>query len=142
MSKSATVLKTHQEAPQPQISASAMEDAIQLVKALETPYLRDLQKLIANEISTRMDQERHEAVFKVQKIASELGMSLEELIASTSRKSPVAKTAKVVRNPAAVKYRHPQDPELTWTGRGMAPKWFKDFQAANGSVDALLVAKG
>jgi DNA-binding protein H-NS len=26
--------------------------------------------------------------------------------------------------PAAPKYRHPENPELTWSGRGRKPKWF------------------
>ncbi|WP_394813078.1 H-NS histone family protein [Methylobacter psychrophilus] len=35
-------------------------------------------------------------------------------------KKPARKGSKV-----AVKYRHPNDPEKTWTGRGVMPTWLQ-----------------
>lgn len=35
----------------------------------------------------------------------------------------------------AVTYRHPNDPALTWTGRGRAPAWVEEWKAKHGNLD-------
>lgn len=36
--------------------------------------------------------------------------------------------AEVEKTPAAPKYRHPDDPEKTWTGRGKRPNWLSGVE--------------
>jgi hypothetical protein len=38
-----------------------------------------------------------------------------------------------------VKYRHPQNPDLVWSGRGRQPKWIEHWLSEGGSLDALAV---
>ena len=45
--------------------------------------------------------------------AAALGVSLEEVLASSKK----------TRVPAVPKYRNPDDPTQTWTGRGKPPAW-------------------
>lgn len=35
-------------------------------------------------------------------------------------------------SPVAVKYKHPQNSDLTWTGRGRQPKWMVEYLASGG----------
>ena len=39
-----------------------------------------------------------------------------------------------------IKYRHPLDAGLSWTGRGRKPKWVESWLVEGGNLDALLVA--
>ena len=38
-----------------------------------------------------------------------------------------------------IKYRHPTEPMLTWTGRGKKPRWLEAYIAQGGSLEAVLV---
>lgn len=42
---------------------------------------------------------------------------------------------------AAIKYRHPDNADLTWTGRGNQPRWVREWTAKHGNMDACRVAK-
>ena len=44
-----------------------------------------------------------------------------------------------VVNKVKVKYRHPENAGLEWTGRGRKPKWVEAWVANGGSLDNLLV---
>ena len=60
---------------------------------------------------------------EAKKLADEYGVSLKSLVKEDSattkpRKKPARTTKKV-----PPKYRHPDDASLTWTGRGIKPKW-------------------
>lgn len=79
------------------------------LEALSVTELRKLQKDIAKAITTYEDRQKAEARAKVDAFARELGYSLAELVDSD---------AKPQRTPVAPKYRHPENPALTWSGRG------------------------
>jgi DNA-binding protein H-NS len=50
-----------------------------------------------------------------------------------------AKVKTTSGNKVKVKYRHPENVELEWTGRGRKPKWVEAWVANGGSIDNLLV---
>ena len=75
--------------------------------------LRELQETIAAAIAAREAEERSELKNKLAELASKAGYSVGELFGARGRK----------RGPATVKYRHPDDASLTWTGRGRKPRW-------------------
>lgn len=71
-------------------------------------------------------RERKEALKAAELAAAEFGFSLDEL--SGGAKSRAGKAGK---SPA--KYRNPQNPEDTWTGRGRKPRWV--HEAISNGVD-------
>ena len=71
--------------------------------------LKQLQNSIAKAISDFEDRKLAEARAKVESVARDLGFSFAELIGAS---------VKTTRSPAVAKYRHPENPEITWTGRG------------------------
>ena len=85
------------------------------LEALSLKELRQLQKELAKAISSYEDRQKAEARAKLDAIAKEMGYSLAELIGAE---------VKPTRTPAAAKYRHPENPSLTWSGRGRKPLWF------------------
>lgn len=101
------------------------------ISGLSYKELQALQKQVTVELEKRKEAGRSETLNQIRKLASENGYSLEELIGSGS--------ARRVTKAVAIKYRHPQNPELTWTGRGRTPKWVAEWQAANGSLAGVTV---
>ena len=85
------------------------------LKELSLKELRQLQKELAKAISTYEDRHKAEARAKLDAIAKEMGYSLADLIGSEVKPN---------RAPVPAKYRHPENPSLTWSGRGRKPLWF------------------
>jgi DNA-binding protein H-NS len=91
------------------------------LEALSLSELKKMQKDVAKAISTCEDRQKAEARAKVEALARDLGYSLAKLVGTET---------KITRAPAAAKYRHPENPALTWSGRGRKPQWFVDALAA------------
>lgn len=60
--------------------------------------------------------------------------------ARMSPTAPGAAPAPRRRGTVAPKYRHPDNPQLTWTGRGNKPIWVRDFLAAGNDISAALIS--
>ncbi len=75
--------------------------------------LKALEKSVKREISTFHDRKKAEALAQAEATVKKFGFSLSEL---TTGKS----TKKTISPP---KYCHPEEPALTWTGRGRKPNW-------------------
>jgi len=101
------------------------------LKALSLDELKKMQKDVAKAISTFEDRQKAEARAKVEAFARDLGYSLAELVGTETKSS---------RAPAAAKYRHPENPALTWSGRGRKPKWFVDALAAGKTARDLAIS--
>ena len=48
-----------------------------------------------------------------------------------------ARAAKGGKTKGAPKYRHPENPEKTWTGKGRQPVWFKEHVEKGGNPEDL-----
>ncbi len=103
---------------------------------LSVSQLRELQQQIPAELKRREAQEKTEILNEVRAFAKARGYAIEDLLG----KEVKVKAAAVSGNKVKVKYRHPQNAELEWTGRGRKPKWVEVWIADGGSLDNLLVA--
>ena len=100
------------------------------LEALSLSELKKMQKDVAKAISTFKDRQKAETRAKVEAFARDLGYSLAELVGTETKTS---------RAPAAAKYRHPENPALTWSGRGRKPQWFVDALEAGKTAGELAV---
>jgi DNA-binding protein H-NS len=100
------------------------------VETLSLKELKSLQKDLAKAISNFEDRKKSDARSKLEGIAKEMGYSLAELIGTD---------VKPTRAPAAAKYRHPDNSDLTWSGRGRKPLWFVAALDAGKSPEDLAV---
>lgn len=91
--------------------------------------LKKLRKDVEKAIETYEARQLSEARAKLEAQAKEMGYSLEEVVG-------VSKDKKTKRLP---KYRHPENPTLTWTGMGRKPKWFIDALEAGMSKEDLQI---
>jgi len=97
---------------------------------LSISELKGLLESIPKEIKKREKDEKAKALKELAAFAAERGFTLDELVAG-------GLDVKKIRAPVAVKYRHPQNPDLTWTGRGRKPKWVADFLESGKPLEAL-----
>jgi len=110
----------------------AKSNSIDLSK-LSIPELEDLGKEIQTEIVNRKEAEKQRVLDQIRELAGSIGMTPEELLGRQS-KTRAAGTAIV-----AAKYRNPDDPSQTWSGRGKRPAWVNDALAAGKTLDELAV---
>ena len=61
--------------------------------------------------------------------ARELGYSLDDIAADSAR----------LRSKLPAKYRHPEDPTLTWTGKGRRPRWLHEALDTGMDLEAFSV---
>ena len=92
--------------------------------------LRDLKKSVAKAISIFEVRQKAEAREKVEMLAKDLGFTLAELAELEEPKRKRAPSTKI--------YRHPENPALTWSGRGRKPGWFAAHVDGGKDPDELL----
>lgn len=102
--------------------------------------LQRMQTVLADAMVQRRNQERELLMEEFAALARARGFVLEDMFPSAQGAMPqeVAKLPQQ-RQPVAVKYRHPENPELTWTGRGKTPKWITIWLEEGKEMTALAV---
>jgi len=100
------------------------------LEALPLGELEKMQKDVDRAISTFEDRQQAEARARVGALTRDLGCSLAKLVRTETKSSHA---------PAAAKYRHPENPALTWAGRGRQRQWFIDVLAAGKNAEDLAV---
>lgn len=89
------------------------------LNALPLSELEQLKKDVEKAISTVEQRRKRDALSAVRSAAKEFGFSLDELLPENG----ATKTSSKAKLPA--KYRNPEDPAQTWSGRGRRPAWFE-----------------
>ena len=91
--------------------------------------LVQLQKDVRKAIATYEDRRKKEALVEMQEVARRHGLELSDVLKG-SRKGGTVTTPK---------YRHPDNPSLTWAGRGRQPRWVKEMLESGTSLDELRI---
>jgi len=96
-----------------------------------------LQKLIGK-AEKEIDRKRKTEVLELrnefeQTSRSRLGMTLQEVVNFDGKKKKKSKTVGVP------KYRNPENPEQTWTGRGKRPGWIRSAIESGVNIDEFLI---
>lgn len=111
-----------------EILQMAKGNSVDLSK-LSIEEMEILAKDIETEITNRRQAERERVLEQMRELAASIGTTPEDLFRRTGR---VVEKAVV-----AVKYRHPNNPSQTWTGRGKRPQWVTDALASGKTLDDL-----
>jgi DNA-binding protein H-NS len=98
--------------------------------------IEELQTLIQDaqaEIVSRREAERERVLEQMRELAGSLGMTLEEVVRGEKGQKG---------GPGSVppKYRHPDNPALTWTGRGKRPAWVAEWLSSGKSLEDAATA--
>lgn len=109
---------------------------------LSIEELQSLARDIEEEVVARRESERERVLAQMRELAGTLGMTLEDFLRLERGRGRVAKAAtaaNAAKVPASsiVKYRHPENPVLTWSGRGKRPNWINEWLAAGRTLEEL-----
>lgn len=99
---------------------------------LELGELEQLKQDVESAIEAAKARRRQEALAAVRAQAKEYGFELSELVGNV-------KQTKSGRAPAVPKFRHPENPSLTWSGRGRKPAWFTEALGRGMKQEDLLI---
>lgn len=113
---------------------------------LSLPELQQLQTRLTSEIRRKSEAARRALFKQVKKLAADEGLSIQDVVneatASDTAASPqkrkragVAAGARKGKKP--LKYFHPENPKIGWTGHGRRPQWVIDWQAQGKPIEAL-----
>ena len=90
--------------------------------------LKDLQDKVAIAIFDYNKRQKAEARAAAVAAVKAFGFNLEDVLGEGKTKT---------KSKVAPKYAHPENPELTWTGRGRKPKWVDAALASGKSMKDL-----
>jgi DNA-binding protein H-NS len=102
------------------------------INAMNLDQLKQLKKDIEKAINSFEARRLADARKALEAKAAELGVSLAEIMGG--------KPAKGAKAAVAAKYAHPENPSLTWSGRGRTPRWIVDLEAKGGKREDYAIA--
>ena len=92
------------------------------------------------QIKQALQAQRADAIAQAKKIIVQFDLNARELgLANQVSASIGRKASGDARAIVAPKYRDPQNPENTWTGRGKPPRWLASAIAAGKSKESFLI---
>lgn len=89
--------------------------------------LRELQDQVKKQLKITEQKSISDARAQILEIAQRAGVPVKDLIGSGATNK--------IKQVVAVKYRHPSDSTLQWSGRGRQPKWVKDWVESGKSLN-------
>lgn len=98
---------------------------------LSLKELKNLQGDVEKAIASYENRMKKEALSEIEAKAKAMGFTLAELLGTTSKKRSSGSVAP--------KYAHPENPSMTWTGRGRKPKWIEEALASGKSLADLAI---
>jgi DNA-binding protein H-NS len=100
------------------------------LKGMTLPDLIKLQRDVQEAIETFNECAKRDAIAKLEECAKELGFSLASLLGVSAPKA---------KKSVPAKFAHPDDPTITWAGRGRKPAWFLQAVASGNTPESLSV---
>lgn len=97
---------------------------------LSLAELKKLAKSVEKAIASFEDRRKSDARAEAEEVARRHGFTLAELVDGTPTK---------LRSAVAPKYRHPENPALTWSGRGRKPGWIAEALADGKALEDFAI---
>jgi DNA-binding protein H-NS len=98
---------------------------------LSLEELQALARDIEQEILARREADRERVLAQMRELAASVGLSLEELL----KQERGRERARVPGT--SVRFRHPENSALTWSGRGKRPQWIVEWLASGRTLEDL-----
>lgn len=99
-----------------------------VLKSLDTMSVGDLEAVRRKAqalIEQKLLDRKQQAIDELRSVAAKYGFDLEDLVKSRIQQQSSQHDLKKPN----IYYVHPDNPDLTWTGRGRRPKWFQELLA-------------
>ncbi|OBY24830.1 H-NS histone family protein [Leisingera sp. JC1] len=102
------------------------------LKAMSSAELKQLQADLKQALDARLRRDLWDAEKAAEKAVEEYGFSLEQVFPYPNQRPSERRMKK-----APPKYRNPENPEETWTGRGRKPRWITEALAKGRDISEL-----
>jgi DNA-binding protein H-NS len=110
------------------------------LSTLSTQELRKLESDLRTAIKSRESQELGKAYEEVVAIANRIGVPVPQFLKDVAAFTASGKAKRKSSIPVLAKYRHPDNPQLEWSGRGRQPTWVVDYiTQPNKSLTDMLI---
>lgn len=113
-----------------------------ILGGMSVSELLDAKGTVDTILKERITHETDAIRASVESIAKATGVPidrvLETLVTEKPRRTRVKRDDESEKRPERIKYRHPDNPELTWSGRGREPKWLEQARDDGYDESALL----
>jgi DNA-binding protein H-NS len=109
------------------------------ISGLNMLQLKELKSNVEAAILTKQTEGKAALIKQMEEMAAAEGFTLAELSGPKASKAKAEAAEPKERAPVAIKYRDPNEPNNTWTGRGRSPKWLVEFEAKGGKREDALV---
>jgi DNA-binding protein H-NS len=97
--------------------------------SMDLKEMRELRAKLDRAINSYEDRKRREALAAIEEAARNHGFNLAELTGGKPRKTGTV----------APKYANPEDPTMTWTGRGRKPRWVQESLENGKELEDLMI---
>jgi DNA-binding protein H-NS len=96
--------------------------------ALSLAELHDLIAHAQQELIAKQKQARKQVIAEIHALAESVGVTV-----------TIQEAGKATRNKVAPKYRNPENPKETWSGRGVKPRWLAALVEAGHDPQEFLI---
>lgn len=103
-----------------------VHEALLKLRAADIDIVMSIAEAAAHEVRER---ELDETMKEMEEIARRRGFDIDELVQRKAEKLVAEQTGEPIR------FQHPKNKSLTWTGRGRIPRWLKDIQESGGNIE-------
>lgn len=112
------------------------------IKTMSRKELEKLKGQIDKQLAKIDTQDKKAALIAAEKAAKQHGFSLSDLTGAVAPAQPAAKATRAKKTAAKgpvnpPKYRNPQNPDQTWTGKGRRPEWIKAAQDKGIDIETM-----
>ena len=109
-------------------------------ESMSRKELMQLRTNIDKAIATVGDRDKRNALKAAEDAAREHGFTLVELMPLMNQGRARRGRPEGEQAPASTpRFRNPDNPEQTWSGRGRRPRWFHEAEAAGRPLEDLMV---
>ncbi len=110
-----------------------VEDITGKLKELSPEELRKMIEEAEKTLEQKQREKREEVKRRIREMAAAVGLEVSFRVKRKTEEAP--KAARKV----APKYRHPENPALTWSGRGQMPRWLRELVEAGHDKEAFRI---
>ncbi len=118
-----------------------MASASDMIKEMSLEELVALQKEVSQLITQKQADQKHKLAEQFKELAEKSGLELGGITWTEEEGEKAPKKSERKKKKYHPKYRNPENPEQTWTGLGMKPRWVRALLEQGKTMDDLLINK-
>ena len=112
------------------MSQKQVKEVLATISSFNLNELKEIEEKTKIIIANKQEEALVELKAKVADLANDCGFSVDDLLGRTRKMPGMGLEAK---------YRNPENPNETWSGRGKHPHWLRDFLADDGKIEDCLI---